>query len=229
MAISFPRLMPQTGYAAGMQFELQRFDYGAPEDGGRIGGITAAPPKWMGVWPLSRAMSMDMSDEWSAWVASLRGQQKLFLGVDVSRRFPRSYAGGFAGLTRAVGGASFDGPATDWEQAIDGEGNAVLTISGLPAGFVVKRRDYVGFRWSALTRRAKVRATEDVTANGSGVLVVTVEPAVDLRVVPADAIAHFDNPQCLMKLVMDKTELGGLDRLGRIQGGTITGMQVMLP
>lgn len=228
MAILFPRQMPLTGFGAGHQFELQRFDYAAPEDSGRIGGIAGSPAKWIGTWPLSRAMSVEMSDEWRAWVTSLRGQQKLFLGADVARRFPRAYGVGFAGLSRAGGGA-FDGAAGSWSQEIDAEGSAVLTLGGLPASFAVKRGDYVGFRWSSGGRRAIVRATEDVTGNSAGSLTVSVEPAVDLRVVPSGATAHFDNPLCLMKLLTDKTELGGMDRLGRIQGGTITGMQVMLP
>lgn len=227
MAITLPRAMPLTGYAAGHTFELERFDYGAPEDGGRIGGISGAPPKWMGVWPLSQVMTLDMSDEWRAWVASLRGQQNMFLGVDVARRFPRAYPNGFGGMTRAGGGA-FDGSATAWSQTIDANGHAVLTIEGLPSSFVAGLGDYVGFRWSP-SRRAKVRIVEAGTSDGSGDLTVIVEPAVDMRVVPSGAVAHFDNPAALMKLIKDKTVLGGMDRMGRMQGGTITGMQVMLP
>lgn len=228
MAIAFPLVMPPGGYASGHQFELERFDFAAPEDSGRIGGITGSPPKWMGVWPLSKAMSLDLSDEWRAWASILRGQQNLFLGVDVARRFPRSYPDGFGGTTRA-GGSAFDGSATSWSQTTGANGNALLTLNGLIAGMAVKRGDYVGFRWSSGQRRALVRAMENGSASGGGALTLTVEPAVDLRVVPNGATAHFDNPACLMKLVADKTSVGGMDRMGRAQGGTVTGMQVMLP
>lgn len=228
MAITFPRVMPLTGYAAGHQFELERFDHAAPEDSGRIGGITSAPPKWMAVWPLSQSMSMAMSDEWRAWVASLRGQQRMFMGVDVARRFPAAYPAGFYGLTRAGGGA-FDGSALSWSQSIDGAGNAVLSLTGLPAGFAMGWGDYIGWHWTAGTRRALVRTVEPGVADGSGAISLTIEPPVDMRCVPPGATAHLNNPCCIMKLVKDKTELGGLDRMGRIKGGTITGAQVMLP
>jgi hypothetical protein len=45
-------ITPPTSGAAQQQFELQRVDYGAPEAGGRVGGVQAGFPLWKLVWTL---------------------------------------------------------------------------------------------------------------------------------------------------------------------------------
>ncbi|MBA4092251.1 MAG: hypothetical protein C0494_16900 [Sphingobium sp.] len=234
MALTYPIAMPSQGFAQDY-FELLRFDYGAPEDNGRIGGITGAPPKWEAEWTLSKTLTIDWSDELRAWHAGLRGMQRLFFGRDLERPFPKAYRAGFAGMTRA-GGGSFTGAATAWSQTIAANGDADIQLQGLPASFVLGKGDYIGLRWTNAAmpggtdnRRALARVTTGSTANGSGVAAVTVEPPLDMRVVPGGAVAYLDNPVCLMKLRADKTQLAPKDRLGIMRGGTISAMQVMLP
>lgn len=231
MALVYPIAMPASGIAQDY-FELLRFDYGAPEDSGRIGGITGAPPKWEAEWTLSKTMTLAMSDEWRAWITGLRGAQRLFLGYDRERPFPKAYRGGFGGLTRA-GGGSFDGSASAWSQTIAANGDADVQLSGLPAAFAIGQGDYVGLRWTSSggtvnNRRAMVRARTAAVANGSGVATLTVEPPIDMRVVPVGAVAHLDNAACLMKLRSDKTELSPKDRMGIMRGGTVSAIQVMV-
>lgn len=230
MALAYPIAMPAQGFAQDY-FELLRFDYGAPEDSGRIGGITGAPPKWEAEWTLSKTLTLDWSDEIRSWHAGLRGMQRMFFGFDRERPFPKAYRGGFAGMTRA-GGGSFDGSATSWAQTIAANGDADVQLTGLPVGLILGKVDYIGLRWSnggTNNRRAMVRVTTGAVANGSGVATVTVEPPIDMRVVPVGAVAHLDNPSCLMKLRTDKTQLAPKDRMGIMRGGTISAVQVTLP
>lgn len=232
MAIVFPRLMPSRGIA-GQQFEIERVDFQSPEAGGRLGGVQAGFPLWFAQWELGR-FGVNTSDEWRAWLTSLRGAQRSFLGLDWARRFPKNYASGFAGLSRAGGGA-FDGSATSWSKSIDGDGNQVLTTNGLPAGFTISVGDYVGFKWDAggalagsYGRRTMARVIEAGAANGSGAASVLVEPAIP-SLVPGTAVAHFDEPACVMKIVPDRTELSPVVRGGAISGGRIAAAQDLRP
>jgi hypothetical protein len=232
MALTYPIAMPLHGIA-GDWFELQRFDYGAPEESGRIGGIAGAFPKWSAEWTLSKTLTLDWSDEWRAWVTGLRGPQRMFFGYDRERPYPKAYRGGFGGMTRAGGGA-FDGSATGWSQTIAANGDADMLLLGLPAALALGVGDYIGFRWDSIDatagtndRRASVRVKAAAVASGSGGVTVTVEPPLDMRVVPLSAVAHLDMPVCLMKLT-DSTKLSPKDRMGIMRGGTVAALQVMI-
>lgn len=229
MAITFPRAMPSRG-AAMQEFEPHRVDYEAPEASGFQGGVQAGFPLWVGIWDLG-PVGHGVSDEWRAWVASLRGAQKTFYGRDWARPFPLAHINGFAGLNRA-GGGSFPGSALTWTQTIDGEGVAYLQLTGLPAALALSVGDYIGLKWDAggdaagtYRRRTLTRVLEAGTANGSGVVTVPVEPPVPTLVVPGTALAHLDNPCCVMRQVTDQTKLGPIDRRRAIKSGHIVGLQ----
>lgn len=219
--------------ASQQAFEVERVDFHAPEAGGYLGGVQAGFPLWMGEWTIGR-LGAAGSDDWRAWVASMRGAQKRFLGRDLARPYPKLHIDGFAGMTRAGGGV-FDGSATSWSQSIDSAGNALLTLGGLPVALSLSKIDYIGFRWDAggapagsYWRRALVRVTEGAIANGSGNVTVTVEPPVPTAVVPVGAIAHLDYPACVMSLLPD-TKLGAIDRRLAVTGGKILGLQDLRP
>lgn len=233
MTIIFPREMPIKG-ASLQEFEIQRVDFSAPEAGGRLGGVQAGFPLWFGVWDIGR-IGMLASDVWRAWLSSLRGSQKPFFARDLARPYPLSRINGFAGMTRAGGGA-FGGSATTWSQSINGEGVALLQLTGLPASLVLSVGDYVGFKWDAgdadpgtYGRRTIARVIEGATSNGSGVLTVAVEPPVPTGIVPGDAIAHLDLPCCVMRQITAETKLAGVDRRLAIGGGKIVAVQDLRP
>lgn len=206
------------------QFELQRVDYGAPEASGRVGGVQAGFPLWMGVWTLPR-MPVENSDEWRAWLLQLRGATRRFLGRDHARPYPKQYPDGFAVFSPWTGNAS------SWSETITADDDSELTLNGLPAGLILSVGDYVGFKWNAtetaiagLPWRALVRVVEGGTANGSGTVTVTVEPPVPTAV-PGSATAHLDSPACVMAIMLDQTNLEAIDVLKSIRGGTITAIQ----
>lgn len=222
--------MPVSGMAL-QQFEPLRVDYGAPEAGGRIGGVQAGPPLWQGVWTIGN-IAAAKSDELRAFVAALRGGARRFLGRDLARPYPKAYATtGFGGMTRAGGGA-FDGTATSWSETITADGDAQFTLHGLPDGFAMDVGDYIGFRWVAtetevagLTWHAPVRAVEAKAADGTGLLTgITCEPPLP-ACVPLTATCYLDTPKAVMALVTDKSNLDAIDRRLAVKGGTITGIQ----
>jgi hypothetical protein len=102
-------------------------------------------------------------------------------------RMPHARAEQLRARLRALdGGAHFylSNPTMPWPQAdpggaILGSANAViasinpnrraLTLSGLPAGYVITMGDYMHIDYGTPSRRALLQAAEGATANGSGV------------------------------------------------------------
>jgi hypothetical protein len=225
---AIPLSMPRVG-AIGQSFEPERIDYLAPETGGQLGGVTAGAPIWKLEVSLNN-LRPDDADAWRAWRDRQRGAQRAFLGFDLDRPFPKRHAAGF-GRMRTINGTPFSGSAGGWNQAFDADDNAVLTLQSLPAGLILSPIDYVGFKWDAAgdeagsyRRRALVRVVAGGVAAASGALSVIVEPAVPLAV-PPSAIAHLDNPACLMKLVPGETRLGRQMAGYMAAGGEIVAIQ----
>jgi hypothetical protein len=142
-----PLEMPTELYSQ-HEFELQRVDYSAPEAAGRIGGVQAGVPLWMGVWTLDQVLCPEESDEVRAFMAQIRGATRRFLGRDIGRPYPKAHAGGFAGMTRPDA-SPFDGTATSWSEAITADSDSQVTLRGLPVGLTLGVGDYIGFHWVA--------------------------------------------------------------------------------
>lgn len=220
---------------ARVKFEIARVDYGAPEASGRQGGVQAGWPLWTARFELDRVDPVS-GDLWQAFFDRMRGRIRRFYALDPTRRFPLAYQFGFAGLVRAATTTPFTGPATSWSQAIDSAGDARITLNGLPAGLQISVGDYIGFRWDAagagtgnMQRRTLSRAVEAATANASGQAVVLAEPPINTALVPAGAIAHLDNPACVMQLVPEETEIGPIGAGGIRSGAGILAVQDLRP
>ncbi|MDB5461383.1 MAG: hypothetical protein JWO72_3124 [Caulobacteraceae bacterium] len=224
MSLTFPRAMPLVG--VGLQiFEPTQVGYETATAGGDTFGVVAGYPRWRAQWTLASTLTDVQSDQWRAFLASLKNGARSFFGYDVQRPFPRLYAKGFAGLVRAGGGA-FDGSLTSWSQSIAADGQALVTLGGLPAGFLLSVGDYADLRWttSGIQRRALVRSLEDAVADGSGIIAgVSVEPPIP-AFVPGTAVAHLDNPSCVMRLDSSQTQVTEMDRRGRA-GARIAALQ----
>ena len=221
--------MPDHGILA-VSLEIEEVDYTTSEAGGRLGGVSAGFPLWRLTANLQN-MSFDDADVWIAFRDRLRGVKRPFLARDVSRELPRRYPDGFRKMTTPAG-APFTGAAATWSQTISADGDALLTLTGLPRGFALERRDYVGFRWDAAgsdegsnDRRALVRAVAPALANSVGTIVVMVEPPVPTLVVPEDAVAHLDRPACVMRQLVDDTQLPQIGLSHVPAGGQVAGLQ----
>ncbi len=229
--IAFPVL--PAGIAR-VSLEVERVDFAAPEARGRGGGVQAGWPLWLASYELDR-VDPDSADLWRAFVARLRGRQRLFTAPDPARPFPRSYPGGFAGVERGTGGP-FPGWANAWSQTFDADGNALLAMTGLPALLALSRGDYVGLEWDAAGapvasyhRRAMVRVVAPATANAAGSVTVMVEPPIDTRVVPVGAVAHLDNPLCLMRQIPERSNVGSVGSGSALSPSTLVAAQELWP
>lgn len=221
MAITFPRAMPVLGPASQF-FEVARPFFLSPTRRGRVGAMASGFPVWTAKWSLGQGMSARVSDDWRAFIDSLKGPSRLFLGHEFGREFPREYPHGFAGMTRHSGGP-FSGEAQSWSQSIDSDQVVTLTLTGLPTGFRISPGDYVDFRWGSgeSHRRTLVRSLEAATApTGTAQFVINIAVPV---ITPSSADAHLDRPCCLMRLD-PSSEVQSMDRR-RVAGGNIMAIQ----
>ena len=229
--IPFPET--ESGVAR-LKFDIERVDLASPEASGRQGGVQAGWPLWSASFDIDRSDPVS-GDLWRAFLDRLRGRQRLFFAINPARLYPRAYPVGFGGMTRAGGGA-FDGSALGWAQNIDADGNAMLGLTGLPAGLVLNPGDLIGFKWDAAGapaasygRRTMARVVLPTNASGGGAATAMVEPPIDTLVVPPTAVAHLDRACCTMRLVPDKSQLGPTASGGSFGGGTIFAIQDLRP
>jgi hypothetical protein len=212
------------------EFEPQRVDFTAPEAGGRVGGVQAGFPLWLGVYTLDNALLPDESDDVTAFKDQLRGATRRILGRDISRPYPKAHRAGFAGMVRPDA-SPFDGTATAWSKNITPDLDCQVTLEGLPEGLTLGKRDYVGFSYVAtssdvagLTWHACVRVVDGGVAAGDGTLTVTCEPNVP-QAVPAGATAYLNEPACVMVQITDRSKLGPVGFRLAIQGGQLVFLQ----
>lgn len=228
---TFPREMPRAG-VMGQTFEIDRVDYLSPEASGQLLSVQAGWPTWSMTLDLNNMRARE-ADEWRAFVRSLRGSQRSFIAWDMWREFPRAHADGFRRMTR-IDGPAFDGSAAGWSQTIADNGDAMLTIEGVPSGLRLGHSDLIGLKWDAagsapgaFDRRTAVSVVDRAAvASADGVIVVSVEPPVNTMVIPAGATVHFDRPGCIMRQSSKDTKLGrrGLT-IDTEAGGKLVAMQ----
>ena len=229
--IAMPGSPDGEGVATSM-FEVLRVDYASPDMTGRFGGVSAGWPLWQMVLDVGPLDEVRLTRLWRAWLRRLRGQQGVFFARDLTRGWPLAYPTGFAGLTRAGGGGfPSDGQVSSW--SLNSTRDA-LSLTGLPAGFVINADDQIGFRWQTggEERRALAAFNDAVTADGSGVVTaVSIDPPLS-AVVPGGAQAYFESPTCLMRVIVDPTStnpgtLGKQDGVS-MQQFTVTALQDLI-
>ena len=223
-------VMPSLG-VEGLTFQPQREDLVAPETSGRMGGVQIGWPRWSLSMNLAN-LEFPVADEWIAFYRSRRGAQRVFLGYDLSRPYPAAHCKGFRNML-TVAGMPFMGAAGGWSQTINADGDAVLTLNDVPSGLKLGWGDYIGFKWDSADadegdadRRFLVAVTGGGQSDADGTISVVVEPSVH-DVVPPGAIAHLDNPMCLMKL-LDDTKMPRIVISNAEAGGVISAVQVTL-
>lgn len=215
-------------------FQIERVDFGAPQASGRQGGVQAGFPLWGARIEFDR-VDPESGDIWRVFLDRLRGRIRRFYCGDPARPLPIAHRFGMLALTRA-GGAAFDGSALTWAQGINADGDATMVFTGLPVAFTLSVGDYIGFKWDAagaaagtFERRTMVRVVDLAIANDAGVMGVLIEPPLDTALVPGSAVAHFNDPVCVMQQVPEQTQLGPTGIAGTLGGGTIVGIQDLRP
>lgn len=209
--------MPSRGIVQ-PNFEPQRVDAMAPENGGAIGSVQIGFPRWVLKFSLT-AMRETVSDEWRAFITRQKVPGRRFWAKDPSWRGPKS-------------GHPVGDVVSDWSFEVvlddDGDGHAMLTLQTDLPNFISSVGDYVGFEWETggKPRAAMVRIVATGVADTAGELTVEVEPAVP-GVVPETATAHMQNARCIMRMSAE-TQIGDMSLVRYISANVIA-VQELLP
>lgn len=128
---------------------------------------------------------------WRAWRAKLRGGLDLFSLYDVSKATPLNYP--TATASTDISG-SWDGTADVTSVGASG----ALALASLPANYVVSLGDYIALEESSRVDLYQASAT--VTANGSGVVTVSVRPYLRTGIFSSSAVARLWRPKATFVL-----------------------------
>ncbi|SOC48432.1 hypothetical protein SAMN05892877_1652 [Rhizobium subbaraonis] len=199
MALSFP--LNASEFANKLRIQtarwwLQEHQESSITGGGEFLVADLAPRLWradVSLWP----MFHDDAAEVQALIESLDGSLNAFNLYDPRKRYPRSDPKG-----TVIDGAS---PVIS---SLSGN-NKQLTISGLPANYVLSGGDMFGFLYGPDSeRRALHRIVSRVVANAAGVAAgVEVRPHFRPGVVTGTAL-NFVSPVARVKLVPGSFEPG---------------------
>lgn len=122
---------------------------------GQILAADLAPRLWEGNVTTGR-MTFDEAMDMQALIESLDGALNTFYLYNPLRKYPREDPDG-----------SILGAATPVIASLDAN-NKAMTVSGLPANYVLSRGDMLAFDYGSPARRALHRVVETVTASGAG-------------------------------------------------------------
>ena len=169
------------------QFELAWRQEQSRAAGGRTYVKDLGGPLWT-LTAQSRPFSPNELDYWRARLNAMENGLATFWGYSMSRCYPIKYPNGLWPT-----GSAFDGEA---ELASIGSNNKSVSVSGLPAGFVLSVGDYIQIGDADLHH-----VVEPATASGAG---VTPEFEVRPHIWPgvaAGATVKVKRPACLMAIV----------------------------
>lgn len=152
MAIAYPRsdILTAVGFSPPFAFEAPPRQELSRLADGRTFGKDFGPALWFATYTTEELLNADALD-FAAMLNSLDGVINTFEAWDLRRPTPRLYP---------------DGSAHDGVLNSVNANNKAVSLSGLNAGQVVSRGDYLSFNYGA--NRALHRAAETVAANGSG-------------------------------------------------------------
>lgn len=138
---------------------------------------------WQASWqivPLTPAQA----GKADAWIRKVLSRGGVFKAHDTSR--PRPVEAGLTPLTWTPDLTSIT------------NGGQTVAISGVGNNFQFREGDYVAFRESDLVVSLHSIAA-DAQANGSGVVSLTIDPALDPQHFTTAALPIFEKPYCLMQ------------------------------
>lgn len=216
MAITYPRPFPDSLRFAKSQMTLTRQMSTITLEGGGVQTAEMGEPLWR-LSATTEPLRWSGRRQLAAWHASLAGSRRI-LAYDWVGSYPIAYGAAVLGLTRAGGGA-FNGTATLTICTA-----TTVTLSGLPAGYVLSAGDRMSWAWAGV--RAYHEAVETVTATAGGVATVTVEPGVRLEPSPAvDAAVALVRPTCVMMITPDSWDM---DESGALAPASFEAVQVVV-
>lgn len=185
MALTFPRAFPLTRFAE-VSLVLQRRQIaGATESGDDI-VIDRGQPSWLGSWTTNELTDAE-ARIWDAWLASLKGAARYFLGYDTQRAKPAAYTPS-GSMPSAVGALASIAGAQD-----------LATLSGFGAGLILGPGDHINFVQSGKYSLHTVLDAAPVTLTG-GAGTVQVEPEIPSWIT-AGAVCNASNATAKFRLL----------------------------
>jgi hypothetical protein len=225
---SFPRTFPLGGFKA-VTAELIRRQSAEVLASGRDIGVDFGQPSWSFEWTTNRLYGTDLG-VWRAWLSSLRGLTRYFLGYDPLVEYPIAYMpAGWGSLSR-YGGGSFDGTCTVTaigNSGVSGATRDSISVSNLPVGLKINPGDNFGLVQSGKYSLHRVLDTAQITASGTGTLTMWVEPEVPAGFTTS-ATGNFYRASAKFRLVAKKgfeADASGRNRPGQ---GSFTGLSTNL-
>lgn len=216
MAITYPRPFPDGLRFFKSQFTLSRQMSTITLENGAVQAAELGEPIWL-LSATTEPLRWSGRRALGAWHASLAGSRRI-LAYDWVGSYPIAYGAGVLGLTTAGGGA-FTGNAV-----LSAVTATTISLEGLPAGYIATVGDRLSFAWSAT--RAYHEVVETATANGSGEVTVTVEPAVRLSPAPTiGAAVALVRPTCVMMIVPESWDM---DESGAVGSASFEAVQVVV-
>lgn len=182
--ITLPTTLP---IGAGSGFGQRRFDLLAQSDStGAQQTRLLGPPRWTLALQPPDPMRVDEAGQWAALAASLRGRVNVLWAFDPARRAPQGTLRGTLTLAAAA--------------AI---GAAALSVTGGAgqAGKTLRAGDLLQLG-SGLGTSQLVMVLADATADGSGVVALSVEPPLRTAF-SAGAAVTWDTPRAHFRLQSD--------------------------
>lgn len=131
-----------------------------------------------------------------AFMMSAGDDGETFLGYDIFRPRPiRMDTGVPLSGTVAGGGGPFTGQGT-LDTITD---SRTVVVGGLPAGFLLSAGDYIEFRMTAFLRSLH-RIVADATADGTGVVTLSIKYGLDTQHFTTAAVVNFEKAACVMQI-----------------------------
>lgn len=187
MAISYPRQLPDWQFES-VSFQIYRSTLRTLLRSGAAQRVEIAPPRWVAryrTWSLTN----DEFDEVTTFLDTLQGGLKTVRAGDPTRAYPAAHPEG-------KGLADWNGEGT-----LSARGANQLRVDTPRPALELSVGDHVGLHQGS--NFALHRVTEAASANSSGSLAVSVEPAVLTNVFDVGATVDFYKPRALFALDPD--------------------------
>jgi hypothetical protein len=204
MAVTFPFDFLATYRWQECNFRLAPSESADENIGGQTIAIEFTDPHWEADFktvPVDRPTRAQLQA-----IYGILKSSRSFWGYDASRPFPIAYGSAALSLIRGSGGGAVAWPGT--ATLTGNSGGNLISFSGMPNGYTIKRGDYVSLAYTSGVRALHYFG-EDIAASGAGV-VTSAYLAPPYRVgdtlsTTAEAL-QFIRPKIEMLIVKDSFE-----------------------
>jgi len=190
-----PLPFPDFGKFSAVDLRIVRSVVRTPFRSGEMQRAEVGPPRWRIACTTSFPLMTHLADGWMAWLDSLQGGMRLFLGGDPSRARPIEHPKGIAG---------WNGSAT-----VTARGDFSIAFSGVPNALRLNPGDMLHMaKGVGGVLRVGLHRVTAAAAASDGAISVAVEPAVLTDIFTVGTAATFYAPCGLFMLNSDSVESG---------------------